>query len=155
MSVGILKKVEVKIIRTDSRNPLPEYKTFGAAGMDLYASLPDKVDQINLAPGGQAIISVGIKVSIPVGYELQLRARSGNAANYSVTLSNGIGTIDHGYLNDIGVILINHGNKMFIIKQGDRIAQAVLSEVPAVEWREVDSFSDDYNRSGGFGSTGV
>ena len=153
--MNTFKGVKVKIIRTDERNPLPEYKTIGAAGMDLYASLPPNVDQINLAPGGQVIVSTGIKVSIPIGYEIQLRARSGNAAKFSVGLANGLGTLDHGYLDDVGAILINHGNKMFIIRQGDRIAQAVLSQVPAIEWEEVDNFTDDYNRGGGYGSTNV
>lgn len=148
------ENVRVQIIRTDTRNPLPEYKTIGAAGMDLYASVPEGVEQINIAPGEMTIIDAGIKVSIPLGYEIQLRARSGNAAKFSVTLANSIGTIDHGYLDSIGVMLINHGKKTFVVKQGDRIAQAVLAPVPVMEWVEVDAFGEDvYNRGGGFGST--
>jgi dUTP pyrophosphatase len=151
-----MSKVQVQIIRTDKRNPLPEYKTKGAAGMDLYASLPNDVQQINIAPGEMTIIQSGIKVSIPEGYEIQLRARSGNAAKYSVTLANSVGTIDHGYLDAIGVMLINHGNKVFVVKQGDRIAQAVLAEVPVMEWLEMDEFDDGiFNRGGGLGSTGI
>jgi dUTP pyrophosphatase len=147
--------IDVLVIRTDERNPLPEYKTIGAAGMDLYASLPKDVTQINLAPGEQVIVSAGLKVSIPIGYEIQIRARSGLAAKYSVGLANGIGTIDHGYLDDIGIMLINHGKKTFVINQGDRIAQAVLSKVPVVKWVEVDDFKNEFNRGGGFGHTGV
>lgn len=147
--------IKIKIINIDERNPLPSYKTEGAAGLDLYASLPNGVTQINLAPGEFTKIDAGIKVQVPDGYMLNIYARSGLASKYNLTLSNSVGVVDYGYLDPIGVLLSNHGNKTLVIRQGDRIAQAILMPIPLVEWEVVDTFADVFNRGGGFGSTKV
>ena len=157
---------------------LPEYKTDGAAGLDVYARLYDveKPTQYNprryvhpelsednsvvIYPSRQTIVDSGIKVNIPYGYEIQVRSRSGLSAKSMVSVGNQPGTVDFGYQDPIGIILINHGNKPFVIRHGDRIAQIVLQQVPRIAWNQVDSFDEDtYNRGGengaGFGSTGI
>ena len=135
-----------------SNNPLPEYKTEGAAGMDGYANIPKSVI---LNPQHSIIIPVGIKVQLPLGYELQVRPRSGLAAKNQITVLNSPGTIDSDFRGEICAILINHSNKYFEIKPGDRICQFVLSKYEKIEW--VDDLDLDETDIGekGFGSTGV
>lgn len=141
----------VKIINK-SRFPIPNYKTKGASGIDLFANI-DK--EIVLKPMKRMLIPTGIYLSIPEGYEGQIRARSGLALKYGIGLVNGIGTVDSDYRGEIKVILINFGNKEFIIKPGDRIAQLIFIKYEKVEFKEVEVLDDTERGSGGFGHTGI
>lgn len=148
--------VNVQVIRADESNDLPSYKTENAACMDLYAYIPNaNYNEIIIPPkGGMELIDTGIKVNIPNGYEMQVRSRSGLAAKNKVFVLNAPGIIDVGYLDNIKVILMNLGDKAFVVKNGDRIAQLSLHQCSHVSWSEVDKFDDSiYNRGGGFGST--
>lgn len=136
-----------------SNNPLPSYAHEGDAGMDIRAFINEP---ITLLPGKRALIGTGIHLQIPRGFECQIRSRSGLAIQHGVCVLNGVGTIDCGYTNEIGVILINLGEEPFVINSGDRIAQmvfAVLAEVK--EFDLVDMLDETERGNGGFGSTGV
>ena len=140
----LIKKLDKKVIT-------PEYKTEGSSGMDLMANIKDAVF---LKPGKSAIIPTGIAISIPVGYEIQIRPRSGLAAKKKKTVLNAPGTIDADYRGEIKVILINLGNEKFRINPNDRIAQMVLCPVIKAELDEVDELQNTKRGEGGFGSTG-
>lgn len=145
--------VDVKVYNSSSNN-LPAYETIGSAGMDVRAMLADSVV---LKPGERVIIPTGLYVEIPVGYEIQVRPRSGLAFKKGVTVLNTPGTIDSDYRNQIGVILINLGAEDFAIEPGDRIAQLVLNQVPQINWisvNNVEELSSTDRGLGGFGSTG-
>ena len=142
--------VLVQIVN-ESNNPLPKYQTAGAAGMDIQAYLPD--GPIEIAPGERALIGTGIKVSIPSGFEIQVRSRSGMALKKGVTVANAPGTIDEDYRGEVGVIMINHGTETITVNSGDRVAQIVLQKVPRIEWSLTDMLSDTERGEGGFGST--
>jgi len=130
----------------------PVCATKGSAGMDLQSS---SKENIIIKPGARALIPTGLKFKIPRGYELQIRPRSGLALKHGVTVLNTPGTIDSDYRGRVGVILINHGDKPFKVRLGDRIAQCVLSKLQSVPVWIPDAISDDTERgSGGFGSTG-
>jgi len=131
---------------------LPKYMTEGSSGMDLYANV-SKVETLN--SGEYMLINTGIKISIPNGYEAQIRPRSGLAAKYGVTLLNSPGTIDSDYRGEIKVILINHGQQSFSIKRGDRIAQMVIAKFEQVKFIETNDLDTTKRGSGGFGHTGV
>jgi len=132
--------------------PLPERATSGASGVDLRAAvLSDTV----LAPGATALVPTGIRVSIPRGWEWQIRPRSGNALRYGVTVLNTPGTVDSDYRGEVMVILANLGSGSFTVRRGDRIAQAVLSAVAEPEFVSVDSLDETERGSGGFGHTGI
>ena len=131
---------------------LPAYETEGSAGMDLRAMLDEPVV---LGPGQRKLIPTGLSIELPVGYEAQIRARSGLAVKKGIGLVNGIGTIDSDYRGDIGVILINWGDEDFVIDNGDRIAQMVIAKYERVEWETADDLSATERGSGGFGHTGV
>ena len=133
--------------------PLPSYATSGAAGMDLYAAV---IQTVTLAPGERCLISTGIRLAIPPGYEGQVRPRSGLALRHGVSLVNSPGTIDSDFRNVVGVLLINLGQEIFFIHRGDRIAQLVIAQVARVEWEEVvnGSLPVTVRGEGGFGSTG-
>lgn len=131
--------------------PLPAYQTDGAACFDLLANI---VEAVTIEPHQRAIIPTGIHVAIPVGYELQIRGRSGLAARHSVGVAQGIGTIDSDYRGEIQVILINHGDEPFVIKRGDRIAQSTVAPTYRVEWQLVDELDETSRGHGKFGSTG-
>lgn len=148
-----MKMVNVKIYN-ESGNALPQYETIGSAGMDVRAFLSEPVI---IAPGCRALIPTGLYVEVPVGYEMQVRPRSGLALKKGITVANTPGTVDSDYRNGIGVILINHGSDDFVVEPGDRIAQFVLNEVPQINWMPVDSrdaLSSTDRGLGGFGSTG-
>lgn len=163
--------IDVNIVY-NSNNELPKYQTPGSAGCDLMAELSkisletfkgynsfleredDGTISIVIRPGGTALIPTGIFTAIPEGYEVQVRPRSGLALKHSVSITNSPGTIDADYRSEWGVILINHGDKNFKVKQGDRIAQAVLSKVEQINWKVVNSL-EKTERKGGFGSTGI
>ncbi|MDF1685697.1 MAG: dUTP pyrophosphatase [Parvibaculaceae bacterium] len=133
---------------------LPSYESDGAAGMDLRAALGDG-ESLTLAPGAQAMVPTGLAMALPVGYEAQVRPRSGLAAKHSVTVLNSPGTIDSDYRGEVKVILINHGSSPFKIERGERIAQMVIAPVTQGIWTKVDALSQTDRGAGGFGSTGV
>ena len=131
--------------------PLPVYATQGSAGFDLHADIND---DIVIRPMGRAVVGSGLAASIPPGFEIQVRPRSGLAAKHGVTVLNAPGTIDSDYRGEIGVILANLSDTDFVIKRGDRIAQAILSEYARAEMKLVDSLDETERGAGGFGSTG-
>lgn len=132
--------------------PLPAYATAHAAGLDLLAATAEVVV---LSPGGRALVPTGIAIALPVGFEAQVRPRSGLAARYGVTVLNSPGTIDADYRGEIAVVLINHGEAAFRIERGMRIAQLVIAPVTAVRWQETTRLSPTARAEGGFGSTGT
>lgn len=134
-----------------SPHALPSYQTNGSAGMDLRAHLEK---DIVLKPLERSIIPTGLFMALPLGYEAQVRPRSGLAARYGLTVLNSPGTIDADYRGEIGVILVNISNTDFTVKNGERVAQLVISKHTRGEWVSVQNLSDTSRGSGGFGSTG-
>lgn len=143
--------MEVKVINK-SNHRLPEYATVGSAGMDIKANISEP---IVLKPSRRELIPTGLYMQIPTGYEVQLRARSGLACKYGISLANGIATIDSDYRGEVKVCLENRSDTPFIVKPGDRIAQAVLNRVEKIEWNEVVKLDETERGEGGFNSTGV
>ncbi len=135
-----------------SDNPLPEHQTESSAGADIHAYLPD--GDVIISAGEKEIIPTGIYIEIPVGYEVQVRPRSGLAFKHGVTLLNSPGTIDADYRGEVKVLLINHGKEAFVVKSGERIAQRVFSKYQRGEWESVNQLSDTERGSGGYGSSG-
>ena len=131
---------------------LPLYVSPGSAGMDLCAFLPA---QVTIDPMGRALIPTGIAVAVPPGFEGQVRPRSGLALTFGVTLLNTPGTIDSDYRGEIKVIMINLGEKPFVVSPGDRIAQLVIAPVTRVIWQEVDDLPKTRRGEGGFGHSGT
>jgi dUTP pyrophosphatase len=144
--------VRIKTKKLYKDSVIPQYEKQFSAGFDLHAYLENGVTAIS--PGETKIIGTGVAFQIPQGFEIQVRPRSGLAARHSLTVVNSPGTIDCGFLDEVKVILINHGKETIIIKHGDRIAQGVLSKFDEAQFIEVDSLSG-FNRGGGFGSSGV
>ena len=132
--------------------PLPSYATPGSAGLDLLAAVAVPV---TLGPGTWDAIPTGLTIALPEGWEAQIRARSGLAFKFGVTVLNGPGTIDADYRGEIKVILINHGTSPFVINRGDRIAQMVIAPAIQLVWRESEYLPETGRGSGGFGSTGT
>lgn len=141
----------VKIINK-SNHQLPAYETIASAGMDLRANLEDK---IILSPLDRVIVKTGLFMELPVGYEAQVRPRSGLAAKKGITVLNAPGTIDADYRGEIGVILVNLSKEAFTINDGERIAQLVIAKHKRAEWQEVEVLEESDRGEGGFGSTGV
>jgi dUTP pyrophosphatase len=135
-----------------SDNPLPEHQTESSSGADIHAYLPD--GEVIILPGEKEIIPTGIYMEIPIGYEVQVRPRSGLAFKHGVTVLNSPGTIDADYRGEVKVLLINHGKEAFVVKSGERIAQMVFSKYQRVEWESVNRLSDTERGSGGYGSSG-
>ena len=131
---------------------LPNYSTSASAGMDLRANISDK---INLKPLERKLIKTGIFIELPIGYEAQVRPRSGLAFKKGITVLNSPGTIDADYRGEVGVILVNLSSKEFVVEDGERIAQIVISKHEQVQWLEVEFLDCSERGSGGFGSTGV
>lgn len=145
----------VSITRTnDSFNdlPLPGYASSGAAGMDIYAAV---AEPLSIAPGAVAMVPTALAIALPMGYECQVRSRSGLAAKKAIFCLNSPGTIDSDYRGEIQVILANFGKEEFIINRGDRIAQLVVAKHEIVEWQLQQQLDTTGRGSGGFGSTGV
>jgi dUTP pyrophosphatase len=145
----------LKIYRINRKNPLPQYMTEGASGVDLFASLENSE---SIAPNEYKRIPTGVIISLPRGYEAQIRPRSGLALESGITVLNSPGTIDADYRGEIGVILINHGKKTFSVTNGMRIAQMVISPYVSTEIKEVlqiEELETTKRDSGGFGHTGV
>jgi dUTP pyrophosphatase len=142
--------MQVKIVNK-SAYPLPEYATEGSAGMDLRANIETSK---TLAPMERAIIPTGLFIELPIGYEAQIRPRSGMAFKKGLSIPNSPGTIDADYRGEIGVIVINLNSEAVIIEPGERIAQMVIARYERISWSEVEALSDTERGAGGFGSTG-
>ena len=140
----------IKIINK-SEHKLPEYETGASAGMDLRANISEAVI---LKPLARAIIKTGLFIELPVGFEAQVRPRSGLAAKHGLTVLNSPGTVDADYRGEIGVILVNLSNTDFKIENGERIAQLVIAKHERANWLEVDQLNETSRGEGGFGSTG-
>ncbi len=144
-----MNTVEVSFRRLDSGLPPPSRARPDDAGWDLRAAEP-----VKLPPGGRAMVPTGVAVAIPPGYAALVLPRSGHAARHGVGLVNAPGLIDAGYRGEIRVLLINHGDEVVTFERGDRVAQLVITPVPAVVWREVAELPVSERGAGGFGSTG-
>lgn len=143
MTINIINK---------SQHALPNYETIASAGMDLRANLTEKV---TLEPMGRAIVKTGLFLELPIGYEAQVRPRSGLAAKSGITVLNAPGTIDADYRGEVGVILVNLSNESFTIENGERIAQLIIAKHERAEWNQVNVLTETDRGEGGFGSTGV
>ena len=143
---------KILIKRLSKEIALPKYETDGSSGMDLAANLSSSV---NIAPGRSEIIPTGLAISIPKGYEIQIRPRSGLAAKNNITVLNTPGTIDADYRGEIKVILINLGNEPFKVESGVRIAQMVICPIVKAQLKEVEDLDETKRGVSGFGSTGV
>ena len=143
--------MNIRIINKSNQD-LPNYETIASAGMDLRANLSES--RI-LKPLERSIVGTGLFIELPKGYEAQVRPRSGLAAKKGITVLNAPGTIDADYRGEIGVILVNLSNEDFVIENGERIAQLVISKHERAEWIEVKELSETSRGAGGFGSTGV
>ncbi|MFT3794570.1 dUTP diphosphatase [Flavobacterium sp.] len=139
-------------IINQSQHALPNYETIASAGMDLRANLSEPV---TLKPLERAIIKTGLFIELPIGYEAQVRPRSGLAAKKGITVLNSPGTVDADYRGEIGVILVNLSAETFVVENGERIAQLVIAQHERAEWNEVSELSETSRGAGGFGSTGV
>jgi dUTP pyrophosphatase len=134
--------------------PLPSYATEDSAGMDLYAALPSGV-LTTLHPGERALISTGLRIAVPPGYEAQVRPRSGLAMRHGISMVNAPGTIDSDYRGVVQVLLINLGQETVRFQRGDRIAQLVVAPVMRAKWELTERLDETERGSSGFGSTGV
>lgn len=143
--------MKIEIIN-NSQHELPQYATPQSAGLDLRANLEEP---ITLKPLERRLIPTGLHIALPDGYEAQVRSRSGLAYKKGITVLNAPGTIDADYRGDIGVILINMSNEDFVVENGERIAQLVISKYDQAEWNLVTELSETKRGEGGFGSTGV
>ena len=143
--------IKVLVKKKDPSVKLPSYKTNGASGMDLMAYI-DK--SIELKPGQSCLVPTGLSVAFPEEYEIQIRPRSGLASKNNISVLNTPGTIDSDYRGEIKVIIYNHGEKEFIINNGDRIAQMVLAPVIKMDLEETNDLPETIRGEGGFGSTG-
>ncbi|KGO89105.1 dUTP diphosphatase [Flavobacterium suncheonense] len=141
----------IKIINT-SEHPLPSYETHASAGMDLRANL---AEPITLKPLERALVKTGLFIELPIGYEAQVRPRSGLAFKKGITVLNSPGTVDADYRGEIGVILVNLSSEPFVVENGERIAQLVIAKHERTEWQETVELSETSRGAGGFGSTGV
>ena len=146
----MIEMLKVKIQRLDNSLPLPSYKTHFSAGMDLYS----RIDVV-LKRGEITLVPTGIAISLPEGYEAQIRPRSGLALKHGLTLLNTPGTIDADYRGEIALIMINVGKEDFVVEKGMRLAQMVITRYEKVEFEEVDALPDSQRGTGGFGSTGI
>jgi len=143
--------MKVKIIN-QSNHELPAYETIASAGLDVRANIQES---ISLKPLERTLVKTGLFMEIPVGYECQVRPRSGLAFKKGITVLNAPGTIDADYRGEVGVILINLSNEDFVIENGERIAQLVFAKVEQAEWENVEILTETDRGTGGFGSTGV
>lgn len=143
MKVQIVNKSEFKI---------PSYKTKGSSGIDLQANIDASIE---LKPFDRVLVPTGLFISIPEGYEGQIRGRSGLALKHGISLANGIGTIDSDYRGEIKVILVNISNQSYFITKGDRIAQFILSKYEKIQFDEVEKLEETERSDGGFGHTGI
>lgn len=143
--------MKVKVINKSGMD-LPSYATVASAGMDVRAAIETPV---TLAPLGRAVVPTGLFLEIPVGFEVQVRPRSGLAAKKGITVLNAPGTIDADYRGEVCVILVNLSQEPFVIERGERIAQLVLARHEVIEWETVETLEESQRGAGGFGSTGT
>jgi dUTP pyrophosphatase len=143
--------MKVKIVNK-SRHALPQYSTMFSAGMDIFANVDSPV---TIEPLKRALIPTGLLIELPAGYEAQIRPRSGLALKKGVSVLNTPGTIDADYRGEIGIILINLSDEDFVVNDGDRICQMIISKHETVEWEECEQLNDTSRGAGGFGHTGV
>ncbi|MFH1080699.1 MAG: dUTP diphosphatase [Pseudomonadota bacterium] len=143
-------KIAIQKLPGNEDLPLPRYMTEHAAGLDLFAAIRRDVE---LSPGQWEMIPTGLAIALPVGYEAQIRPRSGLAWKNGVTLVNAPGTIDADYRGEIGVLMINHGDRRFVVRRGDRIAQMVVQRVYRVRWDVRTELNPTTRGKGGFGHT--
>ncbi|WP_309614289.1 dUTP diphosphatase [Flavobacterium sp.] len=143
--------MKIQIINK-SQHDLPNYETIASAGMDLRANLTEPIE---LKPLESAIVKTGLFIELPIGYEAQVRPRSGLAAKKGITVLNSPGTVDADYRGEIGVILVNLSNENFVVENGERIAQLIIAKHERAEWIAVEELSETHRGEGGFGSTGV
>ena len=141
--------IKIKQLRKDLN--LPKYETQHAAGMDLAASIDEPV---KLAPLQRKRIPCGFSISLPNGYEAQIRARSGMSLKHGITMVNGVGTVDADFRGEVAVLLINLSNEEFILEPGMRIAQMIVAKYERVDWQEVSELDKTERGKGGYGSTG-
>lgn len=144
--------MQVKLKKLRESAELPAYQTPLSAGMDLVANLDEP---LVLAPGDRHAVPTGIAIALPPGFEGQVRGRSGLGMRHGITLAQGVGTIDADYRGEIHVLLVNNGNRPFLIEDGMRIAQLVVARHERVEWVETEELDGTERGEGGFGSTGV
>ncbi len=144
--------MKMKITRMAHNKHLPEYKTEGSSGMDLYAAI-DK--EITLKPLERVLVPTGIKIEIPVEYEAQIRARSGLSVKHGITLINAVGTVDADYRGEVCVGLVNLSNEEYTIRPDDRIAQMVIARVEKADIEVTTELAETARGAGGFGSTGM
>ncbi len=143
--------MKVKVVNK-SKHSLPNYSTIASAGMDLRANIELP---ITLKPLERIIVKTGIFIELPIGYEAQVRPRSGLAFKKGITVLNSPGTVDADYRGEVGVILVNLSSDDFVIEDGERIAQMVIAKHEQADWVEVEKLEESERGSGGFGSTGV
>ena len=143
--------MEAKIVNR-SENPLPDYSTPSSAGMDLRANLDQAV---SMKPLERKLIPTGLYIELPVGFEAQIRPRSGLALKKGISVLNTPGTIDADYRGEIGIILVNLSAEEFVVENGERICQMVIKKVETVKWKKVGSLDDSERGAGGFGHTGT
>lgn len=150
-----MNKLNIKLLALPHFEGLdiPKYESIGAAGLDIRAAI-DQDKPITLKPGERQLIPSGLKMEIPLGYEVQVRPRSGLAFKHGITLVNTPGTIDSDYRGEVSTLLINLGQDDFIVTRGERVAQWVVAPVVQTEFTIVDSLSDTARGAGGYGSTG-
>lgn len=143
--------MQIKIINK-SAHELPSYETIASAGMDLRANISEP---ITLQPLERALVKTGLFIELPIGFEAQVRPRSGLAFKKGITVLNSPGTVDADYRGEVGVILVNLSNEAFVVENGERIAQLIIAKHERAEWLEVQELSETSRGEGGFGSTGV
>ena len=143
--------MKIKVVNK-SKHPLPHYATTQSAGMDLRANLNES---ITLKPLDRTLVKTGIFMELPIGYEAQVRPRSGLAFKKGITVLNTPGTIDADYRGEVGVILVNLSNEDFVVEDGERVAQMVIAKHEQPSWEEVEELIETKRGAGGFGSTGI
>ena len=142
--------MEIKIINR-SKNENPSYATDGSSGFDLRANLDE---DLIIKPMQRIAVPTGIYIEIPLGYEGQIRARSGMSLKHGITMANGVGTIDSDYRGELKVLIVNISNQDYVIKNNDRIAQMIITKYERVDFKLVEELSDTDRNNGGFGNTG-
>lgn len=149
-------RVEIKLVNCEQKSGtenlsvnLPSKQTLGSSGYDLYAA-----DNVSIEPGKVCLIPLGFKMSMPQGWEAQIRSRSGLAFKHQVFVLNSPGTIDSDYRDEVKVLLMNQGSEIFLVEKGMRIAQMIFAKIEHANFEAVEEFSDKIDRGGGFGSTG-
>lgn len=141
--------MKMKIKKLNEEAIIPQYQSRGAAGFDFHA-----LNALSLKPGERGIIQTGLAVALEIGYELQVRPRSGLAFKHGISIVNSPGTVDSDYRGEVKIVLINHGSKLFEVAKGDRVAQGVIKEVVQARIVEVDELDSTQRGEAGFGSTG-